>query len=522
MSEVVTQDQDQHSAWTRGIHQPERTAVIDDAGTPYTYGWFSARANQWANALQAAGVGPGERVCLAAQNSPDYLVVVLACMQIGVRLVPVNFHLTQSDIEYILADSGARAVVVDPRVPEALSAAQADSTAEIKLVLGEVDGFESAEKFIAAAPETLPPHRQPGQRMYYTSGTTGRPKGVVKPQPSGDPDTLAIEGSRNLFSRSGREVSSDGVTLVSGPLYHAAPLGAAVGALHLGQTAVLMGKWDPLAFLTVVQEHRVTSATMVPTMFERLLKLPEEVRATFDISSLRVVTHAGAPCAPATKRAMIEWFGPILNEFYAASEGGGTMVTSAEWLDRPGTVGRPAANSAILILDDDDRPVPAGVVGRVFMKLREPFEYHNDSEKTGRAIVGDFFTAGDIGYVDDDGYLFLSDRSADVIISGGVNIYPAEIEAEVNQHPAVADVAVIGVPNPEWGEEVKAVVQLVQGSEPTQELAEELIAFCREHLAKFKVPRSVDFDEDLPRSDSGKLYKRLIRERYWTGGARRI
>jgi long-chain acyl-CoA synthetase len=447
--------------------------------------------------------------------------VVLACMQIGIRLVPVNFHLTQADIEYILADSGARAVLVDAEVPEAVAAARA-SGAQLKVALGEVEGFESADEFIVGASEVPPQERQPGQRMYYTSGTTGRPKGVVKRQPSGEPDELAIKSSLALFQSSGREASSDGVTLVSGPLYHAAPLGAAVGALHLGQTVVLMGKWDPVAFLRVVQTHRVTSATMVPTMFERLLKLPEDVRRSYDVSSLRVVTHAGAPCAQATKRAMIEWFGPILNEFYAASEGGGTMVTSAEWLERPGTVGRPQHNSAILVLDDDDQPVPVGTVGRVFMKLREPFEYHNDAAKTDRAIVGDFFTAGDIGYVDEDGYLFLSDRSADVIIAGGVNIYPAEIEAELNQHPAVADVAVIGVPHPEWGEEVKAVVQLVPGYEPTPALAEELLAFGRERLAKFKVPRSIDFTESLPRSDSGKLFKRLIRDQYWNNGERRI
>jgi long-chain acyl-CoA synthetase len=520
MSDVTTDDRPV-SAWKRGLTDPHRIALIDASGTPYSYGWFSWRANQWANALQAAGVRPQDRVCLVAQNSADYLVVVLACMQIGVRLVPVNYHLTQADIEYVLADSGARAVVVDAEVPEAVAAARA-SGAQLKVALGEVEGFESADKLIVGASEVPPRERQPGQRMYYTSGTTGRPKGVVKRQPTGEPDELAIRSSLALFESSGREASSDGVTLVSGPLYHAAPLGAAVGALHLGQTVVLMGKWDPVAFLTVVQTHRVTSATMVPTMFERLLKLPEDVRGSYDVSSLRVVTHAGAPCAQATKRAMIEWFGPILNEFYAASEGGGTMVTSAEWLERPGTVGRPQHNSAILILDDDDQPVPVGTVGRVFMKLREPFEYHNDAAKTDRAIVGDFFTAGDIGYVDEDGYLFLSDRSADVIIAGGVNIYPAEIEAELNQHPAVADVAVIGVPHPEWGEEVKAVVQLVPGYEPTPALAEELLAFGRERLAKFKVPRSIDFTESLPRSDSGKLFKRLIRDQYWNNGERRI
>jgi long-chain acyl-CoA synthetase len=510
------------SAWKRGQFEPERVAIVDAAGVEHTYGWLSARANRWSNAFQAAGLGVADRVALVSQNSAEYVAVVLGCMQIGVKLVPVNFHLTQADIEYILIDSGALAIVVDPNVPEGVSAAHLVTGAKVRVVLGEADGFDTAEDFVAGHGDLPPKVRAPGQRMYYTSGTTGRPKGVVKPQPVGDTDELAIRGSLSLFENSGREAAGDGVNLVSGPLYHAAPLGAAVGALHLGQSVVLMNKWEPAAFLETVHRYKVTSATMVPTMFERLLKLPEQIRNSYDVSSLRVVTHAGAPCAPATKRAMIDWFGPILNEFYAASEGGGTMVTSAEWLQRPGTVGRAAKNSAVKILDDNDQPVRAGVVGRVFMKLREPFTYHNDADKTERALVGDFFTAGDIGYLDADGYLFLSDRSADVIISGGVNIYPAEVEAELIQHPAVADVAVIGVPNDEWGEAVKAVVQLTEGYEPGETLADELIEFSRERLAKFKTPRSVDFAVALPRSDSGKLYKRLIRDSYWTAGDRRI
>jgi len=285
---------------------------------------------------------------------------------------------------------------------------------------------------------------------------------------------------------------------------------------------VLMGKWTPEGTLSLIEQHGVTNTHLVPTMFHRLLQLPDEQRTEYDVSSLKTVAHAAAPCPIAVKRQMIDWLGPIVHEYYASSEGGGTRVSAAEWLTKPGTVGRASPGAQIKILDESGAEVPAGTPGRVFMLLRDKFEYHNDPAKTSANRIGDFFTVGDIGYLDEDSYLFLCDRDVNTIIAGGVNIYPAEIEAALLSHPSVGDVAVIGVPNDEWGEEIKAVVQVAPGISPSDALGSELLDHCRAHLAIFKCPRSVDFVEALPRQDNGKLYKRELRDRYWAGRSRRI
>jgi len=512
------------SVWERGLQQPNRVAVVGLGGASITYGQLASRAHQWAHAMSAAGVEAGDTVALLAPNSVAFLEVVAAALESGVRLVPVNYHLAASEIAYILTDSCAALVVADDSVAETAGAAAAAANLPPQrcIAIGHISGFTDMSSIVDVAPSTPPDDRKPGQRTYYTSGTTGRPKGVIKRAAEGDVDRLAVAQSARLFDSTGRGVDESTVTMVPGPLYHAAPMGAAWAALQLGHLLVVMERFDAEAALSLIERYHVTSTTMVPTMFVRMLQLDPTIRDKYDVSSLRQVAHAGAPCPVDVKRRMIEWLGPIINEYYAASEGGGTRVSSEEWLQRPGTVGRATPGGGIKILGDDGNELAPGETGRVFMLMREPFHYHNDAEKTAGAIVGDYFTVGDIGYLDDDGYLFLRDRSADVIISGGVNIYPAEAEAALLGHDAVRDAAVVGVPDPDWGEAVRAVVQLMPGIEPSDHLAHELIAHCQERLSKFKCPRAVDFVADLPRLDNGKLYKRMIRDRYWTGSDRAI
>jgi long-chain acyl-CoA synthetase len=366
--------------------------------------------------------------------------------------------------------------------------------------------------------------------MFYTSGTTGRPKGVRKSFRAEPSDELTLTSGIGPIRRvatpgaTGPDASaSDLVYLNSGPFYHALPIAGVVSALDSGGTVVVMDKWTPESFLELVREHRVTNATLVPTMFHRLLSLPDEVRDRADVSSLRFVNHAGAPCPIEVKRRMIQWWGPIITEAYSSTEGAGTSVTSEEWLLKPGTVGRPSLGVTIKILDGDGNECPPGEQGLVYMTPSLwDFEYHHDSGKTESARHGNMFTVGDIGYLDEDGYLFLCDRQADTIISGGVNIYPAEVEAALLQHAGVRDVAVIGAPNEEWGEEVRAVVELQDPTQASPELAAELIDFCQSRIARFKCPRAVDFVDSLARDPNGKLRKGVIRAQYWPDQVRRI
>jgi long-chain acyl-CoA synthetase len=318
------------------------------------------------------------------------------------------------------------------------------------------------------------------------------------------------------------DTPGEGAHLVAGPMYHAAPGGFAVASIHAGQTLVLMDKWTPEGTLELIDRYDVTNTHLVPTMFHRLLGLSDEVRQAADLSSLRSVIHAAAPCPVDTKRRMFTWLGPIIHEYYGATEGLATVVHPEDWLAHPGTVGQAAMGAELKILDDDGSECPPGTPGTVWIKsAATAFEYHNDPDKTAANRRGDFITAGDIGYLDADGWLFLCDRQADVIIAGGVNIYPAEIEAVLLEHPAVADAAVIGVPHEEWGEEVKAVVQAADGA-ATDDLASALLAHCARKLARFKLPRSIDFRDSLPRYDTGKLYRRLLRDEYWAGRVSRI
>jgi long-chain acyl-CoA synthetase len=510
---------------------PGRVALIDPSGAATTAGDLVAGINRATRGIGALGLRPGDTVAVLLPNRRELLEIYGAAIQSGLYFVAINWHLGDQEIAYILEDSETSLLVYDAQF--VATARQAATRARIPdgrvLSVESAPGVPTFEELVAGLSSEPPERPAPGQIMFYTSGTTGRPKGVRKVLPAGISDEIALvtgiglRGPAAPAGTAGINLPTDMVALSSGPYYHALPIGAAVSALDAGAKLVMMDRWTPERFLELVGEHRVTNATMVPTMFHRLLALPDDVRQAADISSLRAVNHAGAPCSIDVKRRMIEWFGPIISEGYSSTEGAGTSVTSEEWLRKPGTVGRPAPGVDLKILDEDGHQCPTGTPGLVYLSpaLWE-FEYHGDAEKTHRARRDGLFTVGDIGYLDEDGYLFLCDRQADTIISGGVNIYPAEVEAALLQHPAVKDVAVIGVPSDEWGEEVRAVVEPAGGLPVPDRLGTELVEFCRVNLAHFKCPRRVDFVPSVGRDPNGKLRKGLIRDRYWQGRERRI
>jgi long-chain acyl-CoA synthetase len=507
--------------WNIAAVDPQRRALVTPDERQVSFGALNAAANQVAHGLRALGVQRGDCVAVLLPADVHFYEVYFATTQIGVYLTPINYNLTGSEVAYILADCGAKVFVADERF--GLVAAEAVESSGIpiahRLAVGDIAGFRPYNEL--KSPVTSPPaDRSAGLDMWYTSGTTGRPKGVRKQLPEGDPYELT---RRSLGSTSMFGATSSGVHILTSPIYHGAPESFSCNALHAGQMVVLMKRFSAELFLQLVERHRVTSSHMVPTMFVRLLNLPEDVRRSYDVSSLRNIVHAAAPCPVDVKAQMMDWWGPILWEYYAASEGGGTFVTPEEWLKRPGTVGRPLPGAEVRILDDDGNDLPSGQPGNVYMRPSAGmFSYHNDPEKTKEAFRGEFFSVGDVGYLDDEGWLFLTDRKPDVIISGGVNIYPAEIEAELLRHPGVADAAVIGVPDPDRGEQVLALVQLRESVEPGPELEESLMALCRENLAGYKVPRVFVVCSELPRTETGKLQRRLLREPYWKGRERSI
>jgi long-chain acyl-CoA synthetase len=495
--------------------KPDDPAIISHHGRR-TFAELNGRANQLARALRRRGAVPGDSIALLCSNRPEFAEVVAASQRAGLRLTPVNWHLTADEAGYIVDDCEAKILVGDSRFAHCVrSAADQAAAATVRLsVGGAIDGFESFDSAVALEDDVDIDDPTVGGTMLYTSGTTGRPKGVRRPLGA----ALAAAARTPSAVAAGRAAAgTPSMHLCTGPLYHAAPLAFSLSVPFIqGIGVVLMDGWDAEETLRLIGRHRITHTHMVPTMFHRLLSLPEPVRTSYDTSSLRYVIHGAAPCPVAVKRAMIDWWGPIVVEYYAATEGTGTFVSAHDWLARPGTVGKPATANHVRILDGEGGELPPGEVGTIYLKAPQGahFTYYKHPQKTSAAYRGDYFTLGDVGYLDGDGYLYLTDRSADVIISGGVNIYPAETEAVLITHPAVGDVAVVGVPNAEWGEEVKAVVELQPGVAGTDELASELISWCRQRQAGFKCPRTVDFAAELPRQDNGKLYKRSLRDRY--------
>ena len=500
---------------------PERLAVASPHGDR-TFDELNAAANRLARVLRSRGLAPGDGVALLCANRPEFAEVYYAVQRTGLRITPVNWHLGGEEVAYIADNCQAKAFVADARFAEAAAdAAQRLGGERLQLAVGgEIPGFDAyADALAAEAPDDLD-DPVVGNSMLYTSGTTGRPKGVYRKRPS------ALRTAGEVAKRV-THVPGQDLNLCTGPLYHAAPLAFSMTIpILFGCGVVMMDGWDAEEALRLIERYRVTHSHMVPTMFHRLLQLPEETRARYDTSSLRVVLHGAAPCPVHVKQALMDWLGPIVYEYYAATEGWGSWVGPEDWLAKPGTVGKPEEGQ-VEVRDEDGKAVAPGTIGTVYMRAPEDetrFQYFGDDDKTSRAYdeAGRYFTLGDMGYVDDEGDLFLCDRSADVVISGGVNIYPAEVDAVLLQHPAVRDACCVGVPNDEWGEEVRAVIELADGVAASDALARELLDHCRERLAHYKCPRAVDFHDALPRLDSGKIQRRKVREPYWAGREKRI
>jgi len=503
---------------------PDKAAVIMASGATVTYRELDERSNQVAQMFRAHGLKPGDRVAFLLENHPRLFELCWGAQRSGIIYVCISTRLTAAEAAYIVEDSDARLLVTThAQAPVARVLAQHTPGLRLRLMMdGAIEGYAPYESTLAQYPASRIEDETAGGDMLYSSGTTGRPKGVFSP-----PADARIDAPTSLseMCRSRYGFGADTRYLSPAPLYHAAPLRYNLTVQALGGTSVVMEHFDAEHYLRLVQDHRATHTQLVPTMFSRMLKLPPAVREGYDIASLRFAVHAAAPCPVQVKEQMIDWWGPIIWEYYAGTEGNGsTSVDSHEWLARKGTVGR-ASIGTLRICDGSGALLPPGEPGVIYFADGRSFQYHNDPDKTAQTRHPQhpgWTTLGDIGYLDEDGYLFLTDRQANMIISGGVNIYPQEAENLLMTHPKVLDVAVIGVPNDDFGEEVKAVVQPVHMDEAGPALAEELMAFCRERLSAIKCPRSVDFEPELPRLPTGKLLKRLLRDRYWAGRGNKL
>ena len=499
--------------------------IIAETGESLSYGDLERRANRGAHALRRLGLRTGDTMACWLPNVLGYFEIYWAAQRAGLFIVPISAAMTDEEAAYILADAGAKLLIVSSAIVATLCLLAAPRPAALTglLTLGDaIDGQARWEDLVARQPDTPIRDEQAGFHMVYSSGTTGRPKGVRLPL-TGGPATAPLTMAGLHATMYGTDEHT--VFLSPAPLYHTAPLAFTTTVHRLGGTVVLMKRFSPEAALAAIAEYRVTMVQMVPTMFIRLLRLPEQVRKQHDLSSLRIVVHAAAPCPIDVKLSMIDWLGMIVYEYYGGSEGNGsTFITPEEWLRKPGSVGR-ANWGTIHVCNDDGDELPAGQDGLIYFEGGWNFRYLNDIEKTMNSrhpLHPSWSTLGDIGHLDEDDYLFLTDRKSFMIISGGVNVYPQESENVLLTHPKVADAAVIGVPDLDKGEAVKAVVQPVDWADATPAFADELIAHCRQHLSPIKTPRTVDFERELPRQETGKLFKRLIRARYWPDQRSRI
>jgi len=495
-------------------HQP--AVIMADSGDILTYGQLASRANQGAHLLRQLGLATGDTLAIWVGNRPEFFELYWAAQLAGLYITPISTALTVEEGRYIVENSKAKVLICDTEIAAAKNFADliARDDAVNVMALGQWSDMRSAMPSTPIADETA------GFHMVYSSGTTGRPKGVRIPLTGADPTDPNML-SESISANYG--FKPDTVYLSPAPLYHTAPMAYSTSAHRLGASVVLLRKFDPIGALEAIEKYRVTATQMVPTMFVRMLKLPPEERLAHDVSSLKLVIHAAAPCPVDVKRQMIDWLGPILSEYYAGSEGNGsTRINSKEWLKKPGSVGQTSAG-AVHICDEQGSELAPGEPGLIYFEDGWPFEYLDDPQKTRDSRHPrhqNWSTIGDMGYLDEDGYLFLTDRKNFMIVSGGVNIYPQEIENLLISHPKIADAAVFGIPNADFGEEVKAVIQPMDWKSSGDGLAKELSDYCRAHLSPIKCPRSFDFDPALPRSDTGKLYKRLLRDRYWEGDKR--
>jgi long-chain acyl-CoA synthetase len=503
------------------IREPQSPALIVADDRAISYGELYARSRRVAALLYEAGLRRGDGVALVLPNRPEFLEITWGCQLSGLYYSAVNTHFIADEVAYVVDDSDAKAVFIDAAMAD-LGSRMLDSNPGVAVhicVGGSLPGWRSYKDALSCAGDAPPV--SDGSEMLYSSGTTGRPKAVRRPLPEDGKGSWAQKVLEyTLTQRYGMTGSS--VYLSPAPLYHAAGVNYTMAVQRVGAASVLMRRFDAEAVLRLIETHRVTHAQFVPTMFVRMLKLPDVVRENYDVSSLECVIHAAAPCPVDVKHRMMNWFGPIIHEYYGGTEGfGGTTIGPQEWLAHPGSVGKPW--TPVHVVGEDGAEVAAGESGELYFEGGPTFEYFKDPVKSASVFNEQGWRSlGDMGYVDEDGYLYLTDRSTFMIVSGGVNIYPQEAENLLVMHPKLVDAAVFGVPNEEFGEEVKAVVQPADGVAAGTELEAELIAYCRAHLAAYKCPRTVEFDPDLPRDPNGKLYKRRIRERYWQGRSSRI